>query len=95
MTIDSVSSAVQPGGQRSGNEVLLGDQTGQNTFLQLLVTQIRNQDPLNPQDPTQFVTQLAQFSSLEQLLAMNNSLETIETLLATTPAEESVNVAAS
>ena len=36
------------------------------TFLKLLVTQMRNQDPLNPSDGTQFVAQLAQFQQLEQ-----------------------------
>jgi flagellar basal-body rod modification protein FlgD len=82
MTVTSIGSASDAASNRSGNQVLLGDQTGQDTFLQLLVTQIRNQDPLNPQDPTEFVTQLAQFSSLEQLLEMSKSLESIELLLA-------------
>jgi flagellar basal-body rod modification protein FlgD len=37
-----------------------------NMFLQLLVAQLRNQDPMNPTDGTQFVAQLAQFQQLEQ-----------------------------
>jgi flagellar basal-body rod modification protein FlgD len=37
-----------------------------NMFMQLLVAQLRNQDPLNPTDGTQFVAQLAQFQQLEQ-----------------------------
>lgn len=37
-----------------------------NMFLQLLVAQLKNQDPLNPTDGTQFVAQLAQFQQLEQ-----------------------------
>jgi flagellar basal-body rod modification protein FlgD len=37
-----------------------------NMFLQLLVSQLRNQDPLNPSDGTQFIAQLAQFQQLEQ-----------------------------
>ena len=45
------------------------------TFLQLLVAQIKNQDPMNPADGTQFVTQLAQFSELEQLLEIRNILD--------------------
>lgn len=40
---------------------------GKMEFLQLLMTQLENQDPLNPMDDKQFVAQLAQFSSLEQL----------------------------
>jgi flagellar basal-body rod modification protein FlgD len=42
-------------------------------FLQLLVAQIKNQDPTNPMDGTQFVAQLAQFSQLQQLENMNTS----------------------
>ena len=34
-----------------------------------------NQDPFNPQDPTQYITQLAQFSSLEQMMTLNDSME--------------------
>ncbi len=52
------------------------------TFLRLLVTQIQNQDPLNPQDPTEFVSQLAEFSSLEQLIEMRKSLDAIRELSA-------------
>ncbi len=61
----------------SGTSGLLGD-TGKGTFLRLLVAQLSNQDPLNPQDPTQFISQLAQFSSLEQLLLMTESLTSID-----------------
>ena len=47
-------------------------------FLQLLVTQLKNQDPTNPVDGTQFVAQLAQFSQLEQMINMNSSLQQIQ-----------------
>ncbi len=46
----------------------------QEMFLKLLVAQMKNQDPLNPQDGTQYMTQLAQFSSLEQLTGINSKL---------------------
>jgi flagellar basal-body rod modification protein FlgD len=45
-----------------------------NTFMTLLVAQLKNQDPLQPQDGTQFVAQLAQFNSLEQLININKKL---------------------
>jgi flagellar basal-body rod modification protein FlgD len=52
------------------------------TFLRLLTTQMRNQDPLKPLDSTQFIAQLASFSSVEQQVATNKNLEGIQSLLA-------------
>jgi hypothetical protein len=49
----------------------------QSTFLQLLVAQLKNQDPSQPVDGTTFVTQLAQFSDLEQNLAARQDLDSI------------------
>jgi flagellar hook assembly protein FlgD len=56
----------------------LGNET---TFLTLLVTQLQNQDPLNPADSTQFVTQLAQFSQLEDLQNINQNVINISNSL--------------
>lgn len=50
---------------------------GKDAFLQLLVSQMKNQDPMAPTDNQAFIAQLAQFSSLEQLQSMNTSLTTI------------------
>ncbi|MBM3723891.1 MAG: hypothetical protein FJW40_00490 [Acidobacteria bacterium] len=47
-------------------------------FLKLLVAQIQNQNPLTPADPIQFVSQLTQFSGVEQMLEMRKSLASIE-----------------
>lgn len=47
---------------------------GKDVFLKLLVTQLRYQDPLNPQDNSAFVAQMAQFTSLEQLQNINATL---------------------
>jgi flagellar basal-body rod modification protein FlgD len=47
------------------------------TFLKLLVAQVQNQNPLNPADPTQFVGQLVQFNQLEQLLGINQGVQTL------------------
>ncbi len=52
-----------------------------DTFLQLLVAQLKNQNPLSPSDGTQFVTQLAQFSSLEQTTQMRDDITAIRTNL--------------
>lgn len=54
-----------------GNETMDRDD-----FLLLLVTQLSNQDPLNPMDGQQFAAQLAQFSSLEQLINLNDGMAT-------------------
>ncbi len=48
-----------------------------NSFLKLLVTQMQNQDPTQPMDATQYVSQLATFSNVEQSVQMNSKLETL------------------
>ena len=50
----------------------------ESTFLKLLVAQIQNQDPLQPSDSLQYVTQLAQFSSLEQLIGIRQGISTLD-----------------
>ena len=59
----------------SANSV--GSLTSEQTFLQLLVAQIKNQDPLNPTDSIQFVGQLVQYSELEQLMGINQGVQTL------------------
>ena len=51
---------------------------GQADFLKLLVTQMTSQDPLNPEKGTDFVAQLAQFSSLTASTAMQNDMATLQ-----------------
>jgi flagellar basal-body rod modification protein FlgD len=58
-----------------------GQIANKETFLKLLVAQIKNQNPLNPTDGAAFLTQLAQFSELEQMMGMRTDLQTIGTKL--------------
>jgi len=51
---------------------------GQQEFLHLLTTQMRNQDPMNPLDGTEFASQLAQFNSVEQLIGVNDELKMLK-----------------
>ncbi len=48
---------------------------GENDFLQMLVTQLQNQDPMNPLQSTDLAAQLAQFSSVEQLTQLNSAVQ--------------------
>lgn len=50
---------------------------GKDAFLNLLVTEMKNQDPLSPMDNTQYIAQLAQFSSLEQEQSINSSVQSL------------------
>lgn len=79
-TVSTVKSYL-PNGDPFAERPAAGSNTdglaNKETFLQLLVAQIKNQDPLNPSDGVQFLTQLAQFTNLEQSLAMRSDLTAI------------------
>ena len=69
MDISGITSS--PGFGLQGSETT--DELGKDAFMQLLVSQLQNQDPINPQSNENFIAQLAQFSSLEQMENLNNS----------------------
>lgn len=74
MTIGAKSAATDTASAipTAGN----GAATKEN-FLQLLVAQIKHQNPLDPQDGTQFLAQLSQFTEMEQMLGMREDLKAI------------------
>lgn len=75
MEINNVRST---GYSKTENGTLIveaGKDMNKDLFLKMLVGQMTNQDPFNPQDPTQYITQLSQFSSLEQMMELNSSME--------------------
>jgi flagellar basal-body rod modification protein FlgD len=60
----------------------------QDIFMQLLVAQLRYQNPMNPADGVEFMTQLTQFSQLEQTAAIRKDVQAISALLAAPAATE-------
>ncbi|MBN1517308.1 flagellar hook assembly protein FlgD [Candidatus Sumerlaeota bacterium] len=75
MSISSVNSSLAAATTTSTKSSSSNSELGQLDFLNLLVTQLKNQDPLNPQDSAEFAAQLAQFSALEQMININDSFE--------------------
>jgi flagellar basal-body rod modification protein FlgD len=59
----------------SGQARVVAKELDKDAFLRLLVEQLKNQDPMNPQDSSEFIAQLATFSSLEQMTNINKGME--------------------
>ena len=73
--IESLNQATSEEKKKSSSTSTKDAVMGKEDFLMLLVAQLQNQDPLSPDDPTEFTAQLAQFSSLEQLFSLNEGME--------------------
>src|SRR5215470_11171663 len=73
----SAATATQVASQVSDKSTIAGNFT---TFLQLLTTQLKNQNPLEPLDTNQFTQQLVQFAQVEQQLKTNDQLASIVTM---------------
>jgi len=71
MAVNSIDSSST--GNVSSSTLLKNDQVSSNEFLQLLVTQLKNQDPLDPLSSEEFMGQLAQFQSLSELMDLNKN----------------------
>ncbi|MBN8199594.1 MULTISPECIES: flagellar hook assembly protein FlgD [Bacillaceae] len=71
-TIDSslMLSNYQSQNRKTGSDIL-----GKDDFLKILMTQLQNQDPMNPMQDKDFIAQMATFSSLEQMTNMNKTME--------------------
>ena len=87
MIANPIASAM-PAANSAAGGVANNSSSEQNMFLTLLVAQLKNQDPLAPQDGTQFIAQLAQFNSLDQLIGIRQSIEQLTTLLNQSKAPE-------
>jgi flagellar basal-body rod modification protein FlgD len=77
-TMNGTNSSTSSTGSTSGTSAA----DLQNTFLQLLVAQLKNQDPTNPMDSSQMTSQLAQISTVQGISQLNTSLSSLSTQLA-------------
>ena len=82
--VDFINKQIFPEGRKPKQEL------GKDDFLQLLVAQMTHQDPTKPLEDTQFVAQMAQFSSIEQLIGMNKSFELLNRLVGDSSAAAAV-----
>ena len=79
MSISSIAASSSSSSSSSDMSALSGNY---QMFLQLLVTQLQNQSPLDPTDATEFTNQLVQYSSVEQQIKMNSTLTDLKTQFA-------------
>ncbi len=87
--ISPLSSSLQNEAPTAAEQQASSFATDFDMFLNLLTTQLRNQDPLNPMDPTEFVSQLTQFSQLEQMVSQTAALDEINARVQTQTAAQS------
>lgn len=81
MTINSTSGVGSTTTSATATATKANDGLGQEAFLKLLVTQLQHQDPTKPMDNSEFITQLATFSSLEQLSNISTQVSAISQFL--------------
>jgi flagellar basal-body rod modification protein FlgD len=76
MNVSAVKSSMTPGGDIMGTGSV-SQEMGKDAFLKLLVTQLQNQDPLEPMDNKDLILQLSQFSTLEQTQNLNKNFQSL------------------
>ncbi len=92
MTVDSILSGLSSStASSSSSSSSASSALDKDDFLQLLVTQLQHQDPLNPLDDKEFIAQLAQFSSLEQMNNVASGITAINDTLAKQDALSAAN----
>ena len=101
MTIDTKLSAedmvavnnavnLQNAKNTAENGRTVSQELGKDDFLKLLITQLSNQDPTNPMENTEFIAQMAQFSSLEQMTNMSTSFTRMANMLFSSEATNTI-----
>ncbi|MWL75212.1 flagellar hook assembly protein FlgD, partial [Escherichia coli] len=91
MTVSSTTNTTSTAGTTSGNQLAITKGSDlQNTFMQLLVAQLKNQDPLNPMDNSQMTSQLAQINTVNGIQQLNTTMSSMLTQNATTQASSMI-----
>ncbi len=85
-TTGTTGTQLSPTGTSGTTMANPSDNLGENDFLQLMMDQLQNQDPLSPSDPTQYLSELANFSSLEQETSIASNTSSSATQAASTSA---------
>ena len=80
MQVDSLNKSITIEGRKVQRDL------GKDDFLKLLITQLSNQDPTSPMENTEFIAQMAQFSSLEQMTNMNQEFAKMNSMLVSSQA---------
>ncbi len=84
MAVDSFNKTLAVNGRKASQEL------GKDDFLKLLLTQLSHQDPTSPMDNNEFIAQMAQFSSLEQINNMSNSFAKMAAMMNSDQAVNSI-----
>ena len=95
MNINSIASfAAENANSSSSSSSSTADagKSERDMFMTLLVAQLKNQDPLAPQDGAQFVAQLAQFNSLDQLVGIRNSIDQLNAAMQQSQGSDTASV---
>lgn len=91
MTVSSTTNTTSTAGTTSGNQLAITKGSDlQNTFMQLLVAQLKNQDPLNPMDNSQMTSQLAQINTVNGIQQLNTTMSSMLTQNAATQASSMI-----
>ncbi len=90
-TTSASATATPPASANPSTGVASTALGNESTFLQLLVAQIQNQDPTQPMDSSTFLTQLAEFSQVEQLIGIRQDVALLDPPATSTPATPTTN----